>query len=188
MSDTASSPTRWKLNLGCGRLILDGYVNADIHGGEVRVNAQNLPFKAGVFDQVLASHVLEHVSDLTRVMSEIHDVLKVGRTLRIYVPYGLRTLYNPFHVRPFKLDTINAFCTGHLASLDYKALFRLKEARISSYVIPFSYHLAKYGRPLVDVLKRLFIRLNLYVRAYERMRWRVPLTRRAEITYLLERV
>ncbi|MEE9181259.1 MAG: hypothetical protein V3U33_01640 [candidate division NC10 bacterium] len=67
-------------------------------------------------------------------------------------------------------------------------MFRLKEARIGSYVIPFSYHPAKYARPLVDVLKRLFIRLNLYVRAYERMRWRVPLTRRAEITYLLERV
>ncbi|MEE9181260.1 MAG: class I SAM-dependent methyltransferase [candidate division NC10 bacterium] len=74
-----------------------------------RIRFPGLPPIKQSFDQVLASHVLEHVSDLTRVMSEIHDVLKVGGTLRIYLPYGLRTLYNPFHVRPFKLDTINAF-------------------------------------------------------------------------------
>lgn len=193
MSNTASLPSRRKLNLGCGRLILDGYVNADIHGGEVRADAEHLPFKAEVFDEVLASHLLEHVSDLTRVMSEIHGVLKVGGTIRIYVPYGLQSLYNPFHVRAFGFDTMSHFCTGNVASLDHKALFRLREARISSYLIPFRYHLVRYGvaryaRPFLDVLKRLFIRLNLYVRAHQRMRWRVPLARRAEMTFLLEKV
>ncbi len=193
MSNTAFLPPRWRLNLGCGRLILDGYVNVDVQGGEIRADAEYLPFKAEVFDEVLASHILEHVQDLTRVMSEIHSVLKVGGNLRVYVPYGLRSLYNPFHVRAFGFDTMSHFCTGHVASLDHKALFRLNEARVSSYFIPFSYHLVRYGlakhaRPLFEVLKRLFIRLNLYVRTYERMRWRVPLSRRAEMTFLLEKV
>ncbi len=181
-----------KLNLGCGRRLLPGFLNVDIGGGDVQADARTLPFKTEVMDEVLASHVLEHVADLGRVMSEIHRVLKVGGTLRIYVPYGLQSLYNPFHLRPFYFDSMDHFCCHHFASLDCSALYHLKEARVSNYVIPFSYSLAKYGHPLlnplVEFLKRLSIRLNLYVRAYERMRWRVPLRRRAEITFLLEAI
>lgn len=43
------------------------------------VDAQDLPFKTRQFDVVIANHMLYHVPDRTKVLSEIHRVLKPGK-------------------------------------------------------------------------------------------------------------
>jgi len=57
-----------KLNLGCGYTILDGWVNLDYLDGQGVDVVHDLekfpyPFKDNTFDKVLASHIIEHVSN-----------------------------------------------------------------------------------------------------------------------------
>lgn len=54
-----------KANLGCGKVILKGYVNLDVTFSsdvDVVANVCNLPFKNGSLDEILAIDVYEHVS------------------------------------------------------------------------------------------------------------------------------
>lgn len=45
------------------------------------VDAQEIPFEDGVFDAVVANHMLYHVQDLPRTLSEIARILKPGGSL-----------------------------------------------------------------------------------------------------------
>lgn len=55
-------------------------------GADVRVaDACALPFKDGMFDAVVAFHVLEHVDDRERAAAEARRVLKPGGTLLVRV-------------------------------------------------------------------------------------------------------
>lgn len=53
-----------KLNLGCGKKHLPGYVNIDLPGHQVPpdlpCDIRYLPFAEGVVDEILAIHVFEH--------------------------------------------------------------------------------------------------------------------------------
>jgi len=90
-----------QLNAGCGRDVREGFVNVDIHPapGVVLADVERLPFKDGVFDEVLASKVLEHVLRFDQAWRELHRVLRVGGILEVLVPYGFNT--DPYHVRFF---------------------------------------------------------------------------------------
>ena len=70
-----------KLNVGCGDDIKEGYTNLDFVklGGVDVVHDLNKfpwPFKDNTFDRVYASHVLEHVDDLIKIMKEIQRISK----------------------------------------------------------------------------------------------------------------
>ncbi len=108
-----------KLNLGCGTQRLAGYVNADLYGGEVRVDATALQFRSGSFDEVRASQILEHVLRLNLAMREIWRVLAPGGTLRADVPYGLQGLFNPYHVHAFSKKTFLWFCIDPAGDPDH---------------------------------------------------------------------
>jgi SAM-dependent methyltransferase len=51
-------------------------------------NAQKLPFPSNTFDYIMSRHVLEHVEDLHKVVSEMSRVGKKGSTLLIAVPHA----------------------------------------------------------------------------------------------------
>lgn len=70
-----------KLNLGCGRQLLDGYLNLDSESTIFPIQYQNL-------DEIRSSHVLEHFDCLTSVDVVCNWVscLKVGGILKIAVP------------------------------------------------------------------------------------------------------
>lgn len=101
-----------RLNLGCGRRPLTGFVNIDRHPGPgvdlvLDLGREPFPFPPESIDEVVSSHFLEHVSDFGFLLSEVHRVLKyvpaskfaVGGTFTNTVPYGRD--FNPFHVRAF---------------------------------------------------------------------------------------
>jgi len=144
-----------RLNLGSGEHRFPEFLNVDIHGGDLRAAAERLPFKEGSFEFVHASHVLEHVVDLDRVMREIHRILSPGGILQARVPYGLRSLYVPFHLHAFNLRTFDYF-TQQPSGLQGGALFNLLEKRISDWWLPYRWHLERY-----------FPRLFRYVSASE---------------------
>ena len=81
-----------KLQLGCGRHWLEGWLNADYYPRtsdilQIDVTAP-LPFADGVFDYIFSEHVIEHVSYPNGVfmLSECFRVLKPGGVVRIATP------------------------------------------------------------------------------------------------------
>lgn len=116
-----SSPAtgRVRLNLGCGRAPLAGWLNADrcrLSGVELLLDLEQpfLPFADGTVDEVNCSHVLEHVDDCCRLVREIHRILKAGGRLRLEVPHfsSAWAHADPTHKRLFSAHTLSCFLAG----------------------------------------------------------------------------
>ncbi|PKF61724.1 SAM-dependent methyltransferase [Psychromonas sp. psych-6C06] len=85
------------------------YETADLNmkGVTHNVNLENLPFKSESYDFVFASHVLEHVPDDQKAISEIHRVLSSNGIAILPVPivsektieYPEPNPYEAYHVR-----------------------------------------------------------------------------------------
>ncbi len=135
-----------------------------------------LPFKDESFDEVLASHVLEHLFDMGGALREIHRVLKRGGKLIVVAPYGTDKLYDPFHHHPFDLTTMDYFCRPD-SSYDAARLFRVLRKEITDYRIPMKWHVHEY------------LRLPYLTRKDQdgRVRTPLPLGPRDEVTFWLER-
>ncbi len=67
------SPIRERLQNGYNQ-----YIPADINptDGRIKVDIREIPFKDGTFDYVIANHVLEHIDDLGKALSELKRVIK----------------------------------------------------------------------------------------------------------------
>lgn len=80
-----------KLNLGCGKRALKGYVNIDVKPFDDKViamDARNLEFEDESVDEIFASCILEHLSyyEIQETVWEWWRVLKFGGILKIVVP------------------------------------------------------------------------------------------------------
>jgi len=108
------------LNLGCGidyrestqkikwvNLDCDRKIKADVYADLEK----KLPFKDDTFEGVYTCHVLEHVSNLIQLMSELKRVCKNGAIIKIRVPHAscLVTYQDPTHVRFFTYMTFDYF-------------------------------------------------------------------------------
>lgn len=105
------------LDFGCGSkpykelfTNVSSYVGVDIEneGHDHRTedidfyyDGKTLPFKDRMFDSVLASEVLEHVPDLTGILSELNRVLKPGGKLLLTVPFVWTEHELPYDFRRF---------------------------------------------------------------------------------------
>lgn len=58
-----------------------------------RINMLDIPYNDGSFDLVIANHVLEHVADDLRALSEIRRVLSQGGLAILQTPYSSRLLH-----------------------------------------------------------------------------------------------
>jgi SAM-dependent methyltransferase len=67
----------------------DNYITADIESplAKVKMDIHKIPFSENEFDVVLCNHVLEHVDDDIKAMSEIARVLKPGGFAILQVPF-----------------------------------------------------------------------------------------------------
>lgn len=54
------------------------YITADLHSpiADIKADICDLPFEENTFDIVFANHVLEHIKDDTKAMSELYRVIK----------------------------------------------------------------------------------------------------------------
>lgn len=104
-----------RLNVGCGRDLRQGWVNLDVidQGGNTvwDLNQTPWPFPDSSFDEVLASHVLEHLANFNQSISEIWRVSKPGALLVVRVPFFLSTKYysEPDHRIPFGIRSFDNY-------------------------------------------------------------------------------
>jgi predicted SAM-dependent methyltransferase len=94
-----------KLNIGCGKRQLDGYVNVDIIPTAQVVCDLNedWPFDDESFDELLAMHVIEHLQDGVHFLNECWRLLKPGGTIHLETtdPMGGYHWSDPTHIRGY---------------------------------------------------------------------------------------
>ena len=130
------------------------YITADLNSplADVKMDLHDIPFGENTFDVIFCNHVLEHVEDDIRCMSELYRVLKPGGWAILQSPVDItreKTLQNPAivseddreknywqkdHVRLFGLDY-----KDKLASVGFKV-------NVDDYIKEFSPELVERYR------------------------------------------
>ena len=109
-----------KLNLGCGSKILDGYINVDkfdyykpniVHDLETFP----YPFENNSVDEILVSHVLEHIGQspeiFMKIIKEFYRICHDNSMIKIIVPHPRHNdfIADPTHVRPITILGLQLF-------------------------------------------------------------------------------
>ena len=109
-----------KLNLGSGSKILDGYTNVDkydyykpdvVHDLEIFP----YPFKDNSIDEILLSHVLEHIGQspdiFLGIVKEFYRICRNNSMIKIIVPHPRHDdfIADPTHVRPITILGLQLF-------------------------------------------------------------------------------
>jgi len=95
-----------KLNLGCGEIKKEDYVNIDWQSSvnpdvQHDLNIVPYPFPDSYFDLIEADHVLEHLDKPFLIMKELHRLMKPGGKLVIRVPHFSRGFTHAEHCHGF---------------------------------------------------------------------------------------
>jgi hypothetical protein len=109
-----------KLNLGCGHNHMDGFLNVDKEVESTPDKQADLevfpwPFEDNAADEVVMSHVLEHLGADPQVflgiMKELYRVCANDALVTITVPHPRHDTYlaDPTHVRPILPQMLNLF-------------------------------------------------------------------------------
>lgn len=165
-----------KLNLGCGKEILEGYTNLDIiklEGTDVvhDLNKFPFPFKDNTFDEILAKSILEHLYDLQKTLEELWRISKPNAIINIGVPHfeSLGATVDPTHKQFFTYYSFDYYCENAkkgIDQLDYysKVRFRIIERRIiyPKYFKIFEWIANKVPRFHEIMLRKFLPVKNLY--------------------------
>lgn len=108
-----------KLNIGCGRKIYQDFVNVDkqsLSGVDMMWNLEKtpLPFDDNSISEIVAEHVLEHITNFVPLMEELHRICRPGALIKICVPYFKYegAFRDPTHVRFFSERSFDYFSEG----------------------------------------------------------------------------
>ena len=158
-----------KLNLGCGRTILDGWINVDavaLPGVDVvadldRCRTAPLPFDDASAGEFLLSHVLEHLSDPLPLMQELHRIAAPGALATIRCPYGSSddADEDPTHVRRLFAGSFGYFAQPWYWRADYGYRGDWETRRIVLFVRRADHD----GLALDAILRRVRERRNVVV-------------------------
>ncbi len=89
---------RWNLYIGGAGSDTPGYVNMDLeaaYGVDVVADAEQIPFRSGVFARIECDAVLEHVANPDKVMREMERVLAPAGYAHVVTPFC-----HPLHEYP----------------------------------------------------------------------------------------
>jgi predicted SAM-dependent methyltransferase len=109
-----------RLNLGCGDARMEGYLNVDKEAGckpDKILDLEVFPwdFKDNSVDQIILSHVLEHLGQTSQtyllIMRELYRICKAGAKIDIKVPHPRHDdfITDPTHVRPILPGQFNMY-------------------------------------------------------------------------------
>ncbi len=133
------------LNLGCGKDIKRGYVNADLvklPGVDKVVNLEKYPwpFKDNEFDGIYCDNVLEHLSSITKPAEELWRITKKSGKIIVKVPIypSIWTFTDPTHKSAYTYITYDYFRPHDGLNYYSKARFHIAKKRIIfSPLLPF---------------------------------------------------
>jgi SAM-dependent methyltransferase len=135
-----------RLNLGCGRNPLEGWINLDsarLPGIDVVADLERcantpLPFDDDSIDEFLMSHVLEHIRAPLPLMQELWRIAKPTGRLTIRAPYGHSddAWTDPTHVRPYFIHSFGFFSQPLYWRADYGYRGDWKTNRIVLFLDP----------------------------------------------------
>lgn len=159
-----------KLNLGCGNDIKKSYVNLDFinqPGVDVvhDLNKFPWPFKENNFDEVYASHVLEHVDDLIKTMEKIRRISKPGAKIKIRVPhFSCEVSYrDPTHKRVFSYFTFDYFANPKKYYVrEEKDLFKIIKRKLNFTRLSFTFLNAIFN-PIININPEIYERFFCWI-------------------------
>ena len=115
-------PATWrKINLGCGKKILSGWVNVDVHpfiGVDVVTDLNcRWPWDDDSIDYIRAFDIVEHLRDPIHTMNEGWRVLKHCGIFEIWVPStdGRGAFQDPTHVSYWNYNSFAYYSKDNLA-------------------------------------------------------------------------
>lgn len=118
-----------KLNVGCGRNLIPGWVNLDSYplpGVDIVADLETcgqtaLPLADDSVDEFLLSHVMEHIRNVLPMMQELHRVATPGASMVVRVPYGATddAFEDPTHVRQLFAGSFGYFSQPYYWRADY---------------------------------------------------------------------
>jgi len=115
--DAAREAGQLKLNLGCGHVPLDGYLNVDLRklpGVDIVSGVERLPVQPGEVAEIMSAHVLEHFpqEQLAReLLPYWKSLLRSGGTFRAVVP-DAEAMIARFSADQMSYDTLREVTFG----------------------------------------------------------------------------
>lgn len=124
-----------KLNFGCGRKIMKGWINVDIQKSaqvdkSFNFNKPPYPLNSNTFEYILAFNVLEHLDNPIEALDELHRISIKGAVIEIVVPYyHCKGAYNdPTHKHYFNDTTFETIVNPEkYHKLNHKRKFEIKK-------------------------------------------------------------
>jgi len=154
-----------KLNLGCGKKKLEGYVNCDLSkevSPDVVLDLEKpLPFKTNSVDEIVGNHILEHISRFIPLLHELHRICKNKSLLNFKVPFYLSVgaFNDPTHVRFFTPFTFKEILSDEFGyEFGTTGMFKEKRVKIS-YGIGFAKKINWFMDPLINLNHRLYCKI-----------------------------
>lgn len=127
----------YRLNLGCGDDLREGWVNADVRrsvGADVLLDADApaIPFMDGTFDRILLDNVLEHVPEPLGLLRELHRVAAADAEITFRGPHwnSRGAWADPTHSRPFTRDTFEHELVRELFVIERVSCTRVRFGRL----------------------------------------------------------
>ena len=133
------------------------YTTGDLESplAKVKMDIHDMPFEENSFDVIFCNHVLEHVDDDIKAMSEIRRVLRPGGwailQIPIFYPWIDQTIEDPTikdpkkreelfgqddHVRKYGKDYPDRIAKAGLKVKEEKLIFELEENELEKYALP----------------------------------------------------
>lgn len=122
-----------KVNLGCGGSYLPGFLRVDIlpkfkpdvlHD----LNVFPYPFQDNEFEEVLASHIIEHLDDPGRFLAEVFRITAPGGKITIVTPHysnvhSFSDFTHKWHLSTFSFEPERI---GYYTGLEFKCKVSVK--------------------------------------------------------------
>lgn len=128
-----------KLNMGCGNKKVESYLGLDRYPcAAVDIICEitgALPFIDDSVDSVLLDNVVEHISDIPKLMAEVIRVCKLGAEITIITPHftSIASWKDPthiYHLSYFSMDHFQKESASHYMKLGGKVI-HVRNRRLS---------------------------------------------------------
>ena len=125
-----------KLDLGGGISPLDGYLTLDLKNADIICDLnQGIPLPDNSAGIINASHIIEHLYDKTKTMSEIHRVLAHGGWAFIDVPStdGRGAFQDPTHVSYWNENSFLYYTDRYFADFIGNTTIKFQDYRLETH-------------------------------------------------------